>query len=139
MDQVSIANLITQRQDFCISGSENGLYKNLSSQKKSLKVVYNTTTVGRWQSLTCQNSNGYSPLIFYADLINSYALLPENVSFLDCFFRSHIYFIRTLRKSHETTFVGYFWKVANTSKRYFWHVSEMSRTRHLSWEMLKRS
>ena len=118
MDQISIANLITQRQDFCISGSENGLYKNLSSQKKSLKVVYNTTTVGRWQSLTCQNSNGYSPLIFYADLINSYALLPENVSFLDCFFRSHIYFIRHFNNNPTKITRNHFRGVFLKSRKY---------------------
>ena len=33
-------------QDFCILGSENGLYKVLAVKKLSLKVVNNTLTIG---------------------------------------------------------------------------------------------
>ena len=34
-------------------------------------------------------------------LIDIYALLPQNVSFLECFWRSHIYFIRYCNKPTE--------------------------------------
>ena len=37
-----------------------------------------------------------------------------------------------LRKSLESIFVGYFWKITNICERRFWDVSEMSRNRHLS-------
>ena len=43
------------------------------------------------------------------------------------------------RKSHEIIFVGYFWKITNTCKRCFWDVSEMSRNRHLVWDMFETS
>ena len=36
-------------------------------------------------------------------LIDIYALLPQNVSFLECFWRSHIYFIRYCNKPTEIT------------------------------------
>ena len=32
-----------------------------------------------------------------------YAMLPQNVSFLECFWRSHVYFIRYINKSTEIT------------------------------------
>ena len=44
----------------------------------------------------------------------------------------------TLRKSHETISVGYFWKITNACKGYFWDVSETSRNRHLFWDVLRR-
>ena len=53
--------------------------------KKSLKVVNNTPTIGLWRSLTCQESHAdINPLILMADLIDTYALLPESDSFLEC-------------------------------------------------------
>ena len=62
VDQISIANLITQlfiqlRQDFCISTRLilTTVIYSLISRKKSLKVV-NKPTIGLWQSLTYQNS-----------------------------------------------------------------------------------
>ena len=36
-------------------------------------------------------------------LIDIYALLPQNVSFLECFWRSHVYFIRYCNKPTEIT------------------------------------
>ena len=82
-------------------------------------------------------------LMFMADLIDIYALFPENVSFLECFLRSHIYFIRciviTLRKSQEIIFVGYFWKITNTCERYFWDVLKTSQKRHLFWDVFETS
>ena len=41
------------QQDYYISESDNGLYKVLPVERKSLKVVNNTLTIGVW-SLTCQ-------------------------------------------------------------------------------------
>ena len=50
MDQISIANLITQLLTFKISVfqvvMDNNVYKVLSVEKKSLKVVNNTITIG---------------------------------------------------------------------------------------------
>ena len=81
-----------------------GYIKLYQSKKKSLKVVNNTPTVGLWPSLTCQNSHAIiSPLIFMTDFIDIYSLLPENVSFLECFQRSHSYFIRYYNNPAEIT------------------------------------
>ena len=44
-----------------------------------------------------------------------------------------------LRKLHEIIFVGYFWKITNTCKRWFWDVSETSQKIHLFWDMLETS
>ena len=44
----------------------------------------------------------------------------------------------TLRKSHETILVVYFWKITNTCERCFWDVSETSRKRHLFCEICLR-
>ena len=41
------------------------------------------------------------PLIVMADLINSYVLLSENFLFLECLWRSRIYFIRCFINSTE--------------------------------------
>ena len=76
---------IKLRQDFCISGcDDNKVYKVLSVEKKSLKVVNNTIDdIGLWWLLTFQNSYAeISQLILMTDLINNHALL---VSFLECF------------------------------------------------------
>ena len=94
--------------------SDNGLYIVLSVEKKLLKVVDDTTTIGIWQSLTCHNSHAdISPLVLMTDLIDIYALLPENISFLECFLWSHIYFIRYCNNPTEITqshFCGVFLK-----------------------------
>ena len=74
------------------------------SWKKLLKVVNNIPTVGLWRSLTCQNFHtDISPLIFVTDLVDFYALLSENISFLDYFWRSHIYFVRYCNNPTEVT------------------------------------
>ena len=81
---------------FSIVHSNNGLciYRFIS-WKKLLKVVNNTPTIGLWRSLTCQNfHDSVSPLMLMTDSIDIYALLPENASFLECFYWPHIYFIR---------------------------------------------
>ena len=126
-------------------------YTKSHQSKKSLKVVNNAPTIEPWRSLTCKNCQPYywdehhasiSPLILMTDLNNSYPLLPEDVSFLECFngLASIVSDISiTLKKSHETIFVDYFWKVTNTCKRYFWDVSEMSQNRHLFWDMVETS
>ena len=44
------------------------------------------------------------------DLIDIYALLPKNVSFLECFLRSHIYFIRYCNNPMKIRFCGVFLK-----------------------------
>ena len=126
VDQISIANLIMQLLIYL-----------------SLKVVNNTPTIGLWRLLTCQNSHeDISPLILMTDLIDIYALLPENVLFLDCFLWSHIYFIRYCNDPTEITrnhFCGLFLKITKTYERCFWDVSETSGNRHLFWDMLKTS
>ena len=74
------------------------------SRKKSLKVVNNRPTVGLWRSLTCQNFHtDISPLIFVTDLVDFYALLSENISFLDYFWWFHIYFVRYCNNPTEIT------------------------------------
>ena len=37
----------------------------------------------------------------------------------------------------QNHFLVYFWKTKNTCKRCFWDASEMSRKRHVFWDMLK--
>ena len=94
-------------------------------------------------SWTCRNSDAeISPLILMTDLINSHTLLPEtfhfwSVSNVSTSILSDISI--TLRKTHEAIFVGYFWKITNTCERYFGDISEMSRNRHLFWDMLEMS
>ena len=51
------------------------------------------------------------------DLINSYALLPENVSFLERFYRPRIYFIRYFNNPTEIT-RNYFRQVFLKSHKY---------------------
>ena len=81
------------------------------SRKKSLKVVDNTPTIGFRRSLNFQNSHAdISPLILMTGLIDIYALLPENDSFLSVSkgptsMLSDI--VITLRKSYEIVFVRY--------------------------------
>ena len=72
---------LTSPRFLCFSTvSDNGLYIVLSVEKESLKVVNNTPTIGPGLSLTSQNSHAeFSPLILMTDLIDTYALLPENV------------------------------------------------------------
>ena len=99
---------------FSTAHSDNGLYIVLLVEKKQLKIVNNTPFIGLWRSLTCQNSHVYIiPLILMTELINICVLLPENVSFLECFYRPHIYFIRCYNNPTEITqnyFCGLFLK-----------------------------
>ena len=66
----------TLRQDFCISGIENGLYEVLLVKKKIIKEVNNTTAAGLWQSLTCQNSNRYQSTDIH-DRVNYLCTAPR--------------------------------------------------------------
>ena len=66
-------------------------------------MVNNTLTVGFWRSLTCQNSHGWYQPTGQTWLIDIYAILPRNASFLECFWRSHVYFIRYCNKPTEIT------------------------------------
>ena len=61
VDQISIANLLTQR--FTLNFAKISVFQVVKTSyikshqsKKSLKVVNNTLTIGFWWSLTCQNS-----------------------------------------------------------------------------------
>ena len=117
----------------------------------------------RW---LCQNSHAIiSPLIFMTDFIDIYSLLPENVSFLECFRRSHSYFIRYYNNPVEITdnpteitrnyFCGVFLKNHKyfqemflrrlrdvTEKTYFLRcfsdVLKTSRKSHLFWDVHNR-
>ena len=63
----------------------------------------------RW--LACQNSHiDISPLMLMTGLIDIYALLPENVSFLECFQGSRIYFIRYFNNPAEIK-SNHFWGI----------------------------
>ena len=73
--------------------SDNRLFyqsKKITESSKSLTIEF-------WQSLTCQNLTGQTWLI------DIYAMLPQNVSLLECFWRSQIYFIRYYNKPTEIT------------------------------------
>ena len=75
VDQISIANLITQFFTLNFATISVFVYKVLSVEKKLLKVVNNALTTGLWWSLTCQNSHAdISQLIPMTDLINNHAL-----------------------------------------------------------------
>ena len=78
MDQISIANLITQH--FILNSAEISMYQAETTvyvksyrSKKLLKVVINNVlTIGLQRSLTCQNSHSdITPLLLMTDLINS--------------------------------------------------------------------
>ena len=102
--RANIANLMTQLFIFKISIVITGCI-SLISRKKSLNVVNNTPTNGIWRSLICQNFDAdTSPLILKTDLTVIYALLSENVSFLECFWRSRIYFTKYANNTTETIF-----------------------------------
>ena len=62
----------------------------------------------------------------WADLIDIYAMLPQKVSFLECFWRSHVYFIRYRNKPTEIT-RNHFWDVFLKHQKYF---REMFLRRH---------
>ena len=73
--------------------SDNRLFyqsKKITENSKSLTIEF-------WQSLTCQNLTGQTWLI------DMYAMPPQNVSFLECFWWSQIYFIRYCNKPTEIT------------------------------------
>ena len=88
---ISIANLITQHfilnfAKISVFQTEILVYVKSYRSKKPLRVVYSTLTTGLWRSLTYQNAHeDISPLILMTNSLNIYALLPENVSFLECF------------------------------------------------------
>ena len=147
VDQISIESLITQNlilnfANISIFQVEATVYVK-SSQSKLLKVVINNSlTIGLQRSLTCKNS--YSDISWYSwqtrliakhcsqktfpflSVSNGPTPTLSNISV-------------TLRKSHETIFVGYFWIITNTCKRCFWGVSEMSQYRHLSRDVFETS
>ena len=94
MSIANLQNLITQQffilnlaKIFVFQAVTVGYIKSYQSKKKkSLKVVSNTLTIGLSRSLTYHTSHAdINPLIAVTDLINSYALLPENISFVECF------------------------------------------------------
>ena len=92
-------------------------------------------------------------------LIDIYAMLPQNVSFLECFWRSHVYFIRYCNNPTEITrnhFCDVFLKNQKylremflrrlrdvTEKtsflRYARDVLKTSHKRHLFWDVSERS
>ena len=107
------------RQDFCISRSENGLYKVFAVKKKKKKKKYSWQT---WLiAMHCSQKNFH-----FLTVSNGPISILSDI-------------VITLRKSHETISVGYFWKITNACKRYFWDVSETSRNRHLFWDVFETS
>ena len=73
-------------------------------------------------------------------LIDIYAMFPQNVSFLECFWRSHVKDV-----TQKTSFLKCFWDVLKTSQKrhLFWDVSERS-LRYLSqwrsdWDLSETS
>ena len=93
-------------------------------------------------------------------LIDIYALLPQNVSFLECFWRSHIYFIRYRNNPTEITrnhfYDVFLWRIFDKPKiltrdffetswrhgkdiflRYFWDVLKLSHKRQIFWNILE--
>ena len=100
------------RQDFYISGSNKTYIKSYQSRiitKSSKWYTYYWAFDDRW--LACQNSHiDISPLMLMTGLIDIYALLPENVSFLECFQRSRIYFIRYFNNPAEII-SNHFWGI----------------------------
>ena len=119
MDQISIENLIIQL--FILNFAKISVFQPVT--KKSLKVVNNTPTIGLWRSLTCQNLNaGISLLILMTDLINIYALLPENVSFYWVFLTVlHLFYQRFQSPygNHTKPFCGVFLR----NYKYLWDIS----------------
>ena len=120
----------------------NNRYIVLSVEKKSLKVVNSTLTIGFWRSLTCQNSHVDICPLGRLDWLISMQCSHKTFHFLSVSdgptsILSDI--VITLRKSHEIIFVTYFWKTKNTCERCFWDVSETSRKRHLFWDMPETS
>ena len=55
-------------------------------------------------------------------LIDIYTLLPQNVSFLECFWRSRVYFIRHCNKPQEITPQNYFCDMFLENQKYLWEV-----------------
>ena len=108
----------------------------------------------RWLAKTFMQISAH-----WADLIDIYALLPQNVSFPECFWRSHICFIRYCDDSTEITpnhFCDLFLKKQKylrdlflrrlrdvTEKtsflRYIWDALKRSQKRHLFWDVSERS
>ena len=91
-------------------------------------------------------------------LIDIYALLPQNVSFLECFWRSHVCFIRCCNKLTEIT-RNHFCDVFLEKQKYLrdmflrrlrdvtkktsflrciWDVLKTSQKRHLFWDVSER-
>ena len=110
MDQISIANLITQHfilnfdKIFGFQAVRTSSITSYQSEKLTIKLVNNAPAIGLWRSFTCQNSHAdISPLILMTDLIDIYALLPENISFLECFWQPRIYFTRFCNNPMEIT------------------------------------
>ena len=89
------------------------------SRKKSLKVVNNTYYWVLKIFDLPKLSRRYQPT-GQTSMIDIYAILLQNVSFLECFWRSHqshVYFIRYCNKpteTHEIIFVRYFWNTKCT-------------------------
>ena len=126
------------------------------SQNKLLEVVNNTLTIGFWRSLTCQISHvDINPF----GRLNIYALLPQNDSFFEYFWRSRICFIRYCNNPTEIT-RKHFCDVYSKNQKYLremflrrlrevtektsflrciWDVLKTSQKRHLFWDVSERS
>ena len=132
--------------------------KVLSVDKKkatTLKVVNNIPNIGLSRSLTYHNSYAdITTLILITGWINSYALLSENVPFLENFWRSHICFIRYFNNPTQITwnqFCGVFLKsdkylgdiflrrLWDNFLRFVWDLLKMSHKKHLFWDVFEMS
>ena len=100
-----------------------------------------------------------SLLILITSVINNYALLPGNVSFLECFKRPHIYFIkyfsnpteitqnhfcRVFLKNHKHLREVFLRRLKDVTKRTsflrcIWDVLKMSQKSRVFWYVSERS
>ena len=74
-------------------------------------------------------------------LIDIYALLPQNVSFLECFWRSHIYFIRYCNNPTEITRNHFLWYIFEKPKilgKYFFETSQRRHEKDIFFEICFR-
>ena len=91
--------LVTSRRFLYFSKE---LAQFIISRKKSLKVVNNTYN---WvlKILDLPKLSGRYQPTRQTSMIDIYAILPQNVSFLECFWRSHVCFIRYCNSPTEIT------------------------------------
>ena len=144
VDQISVGNLITQL--FIWNFNKISVFQTVTAGytksyhfEKLVKAVNNTAATETWRLSTCQNCQmvcrpyywdkqhaNISLLILMTDW-----LMTMHCSRKRCLISWVFLTVPHLFYQHETIFVGYFWKLTNTFKRYFGDVSEMSQNTHL--------